>query len=235
MQWHTALCVQTTWILPFLSSFLFLFFLSTHPSLHLPNSYCNTQNWEEYGKLMPRCLLACKGTLLHGWGEIRRLFHDMWKSSELWISLSVTKSFLRNTAMSTWTHTAYACTCSAAQERAAAEPIFIQKAWNTTVSACIKDLLTPAPTSHIMAHISHLGIIPGCFGTDHITGTLSPLKSNHLTWLNQTFQIALTFPCQPSSSRFCRFLSQMWPSMHVFAVTIHELCYLAVAHSFQIL
>lgn len=171
----TLPCVfKTTWTLPSFPSFPLPF--SFYPSiLAFTHLYCNTQNWEEHGKLDAKTLLVQKEHFYMVEGEIRRLFHDMWKSSELWISLSVTKSFLRNTAMSTWTHTACACTCSpAAQERAAAEPIFIQKAWNTAVSACIRDLLTPAPTSHIMARISHLGIIPGCFGTDHITGTLSP-------------------------------------------------------------
>lgn len=76
MQWHTALCVQNDLNSSFLSSFPLPF--SFYPSiLAFTHLYCNTQNWEEYGKLDAKTLLAQKEHFYMVEGEIRRLFHDM--------------------------------------------------------------------------------------------------------------------------------------------------------------
>ena len=107
---------KMTWILPSFLSFLpsSFFFLSIHPSIYPP--LLQYPKLGRIWKMDAKTLLVQKKHFYMVEGEIRRIFHDMWKSSEIWISLSVNISFPRNTAMSIWIHMTHACSCSPTAE-----------------------------------------------------------------------------------------------------------------------
>ena len=206
----------------FTAIYLSIYLSFTHPLIypftHLSISIAISRIGKHM-ELRKPCCISSKRTFLNSWGKKqRRLFHDMWKLHEIWISVSINTGLFWTTAVPIWLRFTCGCFCITTAELSCCNRDHrrLQSLKYLLPGPLQKVLLIPALKFQGTACISHLRIIWGCFGIDHTTGMLFPLfKANHPTCLNQAVSNYPTLPMLTQLLLVLQISFQMWSSLHV--------------------